>query len=180
MTTTLTRSLWLAPISCPLASPRDRLIGDRPRGGVVCRASELERRPVLARWVDPIGEQDDEEVTFRVDPDTGAGESGMAEGTRREVVTRARSPSGCVPPECTAGATGPPGREASDRLGSEEAPALPRLGVVVESTATDHLGEDREVTGGGEEPCVASDTAYEIGSLIIDDRVQRRPPASSN
>src|SRR3990172_8414208 len=60
---------------------------------------------VVGGGVDAVGEQDDEELFFRVDPDGGAGEAGVAEGAGGQVTPASGRLRGRVPAQ---GAAAPP------------------------------------------------------------------------
>src|SRR5262250_2924582 len=59
---------------------------------------------VVPGGVDPIAQEYDGEAAVRVDPDRGAGESGVAKGVFRKAIPGAASFRRCVPAQRSAGA----------------------------------------------------------------------------
>ena len=113
----------------------------------------------------PVGEQNDEHLPIRVDPQRGAREAGVAEGALRHVLPAAGPAVAGIPAQ-GAMAGRPLGEERNRRVGHN-------AHAVVDAAIQQHLGKHRQVFGGAEQPRVAGHPAKGVGILIMDLAPQR-------
>src|SRR4051812_32948652 len=102
----------------------ERGVEDRALHGVSDGAAEGADARVVARRVHAVGEEDDEELLLGIRPDRGAGEAGVAEAARREVLAGARARRRVLPAQPARGVLALARRPARDRLGMEDADAV--------------------------------------------------------
>jgi hypothetical protein len=143
---------------------RGTLVGKGSDHGIGDGGARLPDQLVLAARVNAVSEQDDEKLALGIEPDRGAGETGVAEGTGGEE----RSGGGIahrrpgVPAEGAAGlGHARQAGELLDRPPRDDPPVL-------ENTAVqDRLGKPRQVAGGAEQPRVWSHAAEGGGVLVV-------------
>lgn len=84
---------------------------------------------IRARRIHPIGQQNHEHPTLRIDPDTRTRKSGMTKRTRGEIPTSARLVTRRIPAKCSAGFVGLPRGPARDcsRLNEAHTTILPAI-----------------------------------------------------
>ncbi len=147
---------------------RDRGVGDGRGDDRGELASQGDRRRLVPLRVQPAGEQDDEGVGLGIDPEAGAGEAGVAEAAGAEpVAARGAVAGGDVPAE-----PAPLALPACRRGRSSPAP-WPGSGCArsfsTHPLVEEHLGIERHVVGGAEQPGVAGDPAQAPGPRVVDD-----------
>ena len=125
----------------------------------------------FAFGVDSVGEEDDESLCDRIDPQARAGEARVSVGSAggKPAPARAGERRVDVPAESApAGAVGLHARHLGDGGRAQNAHAVEL------SAAEEHPGKTREVGGGGEEPGVTGDTPHGARGGIVDDAAQHR------
>src|SRR5690606_35910052 len=152
----------LFPIPFAILSVRRAVDADGHQ--VVQLAAHLLDAVAGAGLVGAVGEQDRPGAAVGVDPEGGAGEAGVTEGTEGDAEAGGCTAElvGVVPAEGAGVGAELSLGEARDRFGLEDADA-------VELTAVhEHCGEAREIVDGGEEAGVAGDAAELTGERIVD------------
>ncbi len=142
----------------------DSVVGEGQHRGVRDRRPGLADELVVAGRVDAVGEQDDEQLALRIDPDRGTRETGVAEGARGEERAGRRFLGRLgVPPQGPHRVVGArPAREELDRRSRDDPPVLEHASI------EQHLAEAREIAGGREQPGVRCDPAEGERVLVVD------------
>ena len=129
---------------------------------VVERRAHLAYFFIRARGIHAIGEQKNEKAAVGVEPQRSAGESGVAEAMRGEIVARGGVFRGHVPANRAGGiADGYARGEFLDGGAREQA------AVRVDSAVENHLREDGQIARGGKKSGVPGDAAHGPGILIV-------------
>ena len=135
-------------------------LSQRHYNNIVKVRSKLEELSVLTTGVDPVREENDVEILFRIDPDGRSREARVAKSRRRGAVSERASRNGFHPAHsASAGQIELALGEVANRV---------RVQIPVSSRIQQHPGQDAEVCSGGEEAGMSGDTAQEIGVLVVD------------
>ncbi len=117
---------------------------------------------VFASGVDAVGEECDEELAVRVDPDAGAGEAGVAEAVWRKIMAAGAAFGGDGPAE---------GARATRKLlrrGELRDGGAPQNAVMcVDSAVEQHLAKRGDIRRGAEESGVTGDAADGEGVFVV-------------
>ncbi len=139
---------------------------ERVEHGVVQPGPELADADVRAPEGDAVGEEGDDEVAVEIDPQAGAGEAEVTDGTARALATEARAARGALE-------RGSVEAERAGAAGGERVPA-PRGGRGP-AALEDRLPELRDVEGGAEEAGVAGNAVEAKGVVVVDLRERGGP-----
>src|ERR1700719_2877972 len=131
--------------------------------GIVQRGADLGDLLVFAGGIDAVGQQDDEELAVRVDPDRCAGKAGVAEAVRGEVMAAGGTFCRDGPAESA--------RSIRERLWRGELSyggSFQNTAVSVDTPVQQHLAEGREVGRCTEYARMARDAAHGECVLVVD------------
>ena len=135
------------------------------RGGERQDVGDHFRWAACPSGVNTVGEENDEHVAVRIDPERRAGEACVAVGTLAEVLAAASVPGACVPAKCPR-ACRARREQAHCRIRDQ-----PRAAVL--STVEHHLREDGEIGGSAKQSRVPSDSAEGERILVVDLAAER-------